>query len=359
MAITKPWTVPAEPLTAEPSPPVDLSRPIPSWNTPEFPAEWPRSDEMAVVPRHVAILRYLYGALTVLLRRRGRPFAVNQEIGLHFFDTDGQARRCDPDLIVMPFPNTGEGSLRRWDMPCPPDCVVEVASPSTKNKDLETKKDWYAWMGIREYWLLDPVASDNPEHFEHGLLLPDGPMMGWRLEQGRYQPLATFWDAAARTWSAHAPALDCDILLSQALHRDQTDGGYRLLDPETGEPLPSESEKNELLAEKDVQLAEKDELLSEQVDQLAEKDELLAEKDVQLDDKNIQLREKERAIKEAVTTMAQLRYGDEVADQLRLMMQRASTPMPDINVVQGWMAKPSFEEFLDLVRQHFGLSKPS
>ncbi|MCY4521920.1 MAG: hypothetical protein OXC13_14235, partial [Caldilineaceae bacterium] len=69
MAITKPWTVPVEPLAAEPVPPVDLSKPIPSWNTPDFPAEWPRSDEMAVVPRHVVILRYLYGALSALLRR--------------------------------------------------------------------------------------------------------------------------------------------------------------------------------------------------------------------------------------------------------------------------------------------------
>ncbi len=309
MAITKPWTAPEEPLTAEPTPPVDLSKPIPSWNTPDFPAEWPRSDEMAVVPRHVVILRYLYGALTTLLRRRGRPFAVNQEIGLHFVDAHGQAQRCDPDLIVMPFPNTGEGSLRRRDMPCPPDCVIEVASPSTVDRDLETKKDWYAGMGVREYWILDPVDSDDPERFEHGLLLPDGPMMGWRLEQGRYQPLATFRDAAARTWSAYSPVLDCDILLSWELHRDETDGGYRLLDPETGEPLPSESEKDELLAEKDELLAEKDELLAKQVDQLAEK---------------------ERAIKEAVTTMAQLRYGDSTADQLRLMMQRTSTATPPI-----------------------------
>ncbi len=342
MAITKPRTAPEEPLTAELAPPVDLSKPIPSWNTPEFPAEWSRSDEMAVVPRHVVILRYLYGALTTFLRRRGRPFAVNQEIGLHFVDAHGQAQRCDPDLIVMPFPNTGKGSLRRRDMPCPPDCVIEVASPSTVDRDLGTKKDWYAGMGGREYWILDPVDSDDPAHFEHGLLLPDGPVMGWRLEQGRYQPLTTFRDAAARTWSAYSPVLDCNILLSWELHRDETDGGYRLLDPETGEPLPSDSEKDDLLAEKD-------ELLAKQVDQLAEKD-------IQLDDKNAQLAEKERAIKEAITTMAQLRYGDSTADQLRLMMQRTSTATPPIDVVQGRMSATSSEEFLDWARQHFGLS---
>ena len=322
MAITKPWTVPEEPLTAEPVPPVDLSKPIPSWNTPEYPAEWPRSDEMSVAPRHVVILRYLYGALSALLRRRGRPFAVNQEIGLHFVDARGHAQRCDPDLIIMPFPNTGRGSLRRQDMPCPPDCVIEVASQSTANNDLGIKKTWYAWMGVREYWILDPVDSNDPAHFERGVLLPDGPLMGWRLEQDRYEPLDTFWDAAARAWSAYSPTLGCDIILSQKLHREETDGGYRILDPETGEPLPSDREKDDLLAEQD-------ELLAEQ----------------------------ERAIKEAVTTMAQLRYDNHTADQLRLMMQQTSTPMPEVDRVREWMAKSSSEAFLDLAHQHFGLSK--
>ena len=33
---------------------VDLSRPIPSWNTPEYPAEWPGDDEMSAIPRHAS-----------------------------------------------------------------------------------------------------------------------------------------------------------------------------------------------------------------------------------------------------------------------------------------------------------------
>ena len=343
MAITKPWTVPEEPLTAEPAPPVDLSKPIPSWNTPEYPAEWPRSDEMSVVPRHVVILRYLYGALFALLRRRGRPFAVNQEIGLHFVDADGHAQRCDPDLIIMPFPNTGKGSLRRRDMPCPPDCVIEVASPSTKNKDLETKKGWYAGMGVREYWILDPVDSDDPAHFENGLLLSDGPLMGWRLEQGRYEPLATFWDAAAHAWSAYSPTLDCDILLSQELHREETDGGYRILDPETGEPLPSDSEKDDLLAEKD--------------ELLAEKDDLLAEKDVHLEQQRQRLEGQGTEVAEFITDLARFRYGDSVAEQLRKLMQQSSAPMPARQMVQAWMAAPSTEEFLDAAGRYFRVSR--
>ena len=325
MAITKPWTGSVEPLTAEPAAPVDLSTPIPSWNTPEYPAEWPRSDEMSVAPRHVVILRYLFGALSALLQRRGRPFAVNQEIGLHFVDARGRAQRCDPDLIVMPFPNTGRGSLRRWDMPRPPDCVIEVASSSTVANDLGGKKDWYAGMGVREYWILDPVDSRDPVHFETGLLLPDGPLMGWRLEQDRYEPLGTHWDADARSWSAYAPVLDCDILLSQALHREETDGGYRILDPETGEPLPSDRERDELLAKQDELLEQQRQRLEDQAAEVAE----------------------------FITDLARFRYGDSVAEQLGTLMRQSSAPMPARQMVQAWMAAPSAEEFLDSAGQYF------
>ena len=68
MAITKPWTVPVK----------------------RREAERPRSDEMSTVPRHVAILNHLLNALSHLLARRGRPFGINQDIGLYFFDADGQ-----------------------------------------------------------------------------------------------------------------------------------------------------------------------------------------------------------------------------------------------------------------------------
>lgn len=293
---------------------------------------------MSVAPRHVVILHYLYSALSTLLRRRGQPFAVNQEIGLHFIDARGQAQRCDPDLIIMPFPNTGRGSLRRQDMPCPPDCVIEVASQSTADNDLGIKKTWYAWMGVREYWILDPVDSNDPAHFERGMLLPDGPLMGWRLEQGRYEPLETFWDAAARMWTAYSSVLDCEILLSQELHREETDGGYRILDPETGEPLASSSEKDELLAEKD---------------------ELLAEKDVHLEQQQQRLEDQGTEVAAFITDLARFRYGDLVAEQLQELMQRSSAPMPARQMVQAWMATPSTEEFLDAAGRYFRVSRTS
>lgn len=40
----------------------------------------------------------------------------------------------------------------------PPDLVVEVLSPSTAGRDLALKRERYARFGVREYWLVDPVA---------------------------------------------------------------------------------------------------------------------------------------------------------------------------------------------------------
>jgi Uma2 family endonuclease len=39
-----------------------------------------------------------------------------------------------------------------------PDLVLEILSPSTRQRDETTKLALYASAGVREYWLVDPVA---------------------------------------------------------------------------------------------------------------------------------------------------------------------------------------------------------
>ena len=40
-----------------------------------------------------------------------------------------------------------------------PDLIIEILSPSTRNRDVEDKYALYAEHGIREYWIVDPKAG--------------------------------------------------------------------------------------------------------------------------------------------------------------------------------------------------------
>jgi Uma2 family endonuclease len=40
-----------------------------------------------------------------------------------------------------------------------PPLIVEILSPSTAKTDREDKRRWYAELGVREYWLVDPLEQ--------------------------------------------------------------------------------------------------------------------------------------------------------------------------------------------------------
>ena len=67
-----------------------------------------------------------------------------------------------------------------WEEGKPPDWVLEVASPSTGKKDWEFKRDYYAAMGVSEYWLFDPTGKVHRG-------LPR--LQGFELQDGEYRPL--------------------------------------------------------------------------------------------------------------------------------------------------------------------------
>lgn len=65
-------------------------------------------------------------------------------------------------LVVQPdvvFISNERAPILRQQVWGAPDLVVEVESPSTRRRDRTAKRGWYRRYGVREYWLIDPIAA--------------------------------------------------------------------------------------------------------------------------------------------------------------------------------------------------------
>ena len=94
------------------------------------------------------------------------------------YPTEGRAtERVAPDLmVVLGIPKLPKrSSYKVWIEGKAPDFVLEVASPSTWRADRGWKRDLYAAMGVREYWLFDAKGD-----------FFDPPLEGYQLERGEY-----------------------------------------------------------------------------------------------------------------------------------------------------------------------------
>ena len=89
-----------------------------------------------------------------------------------------------PDVLMAFGLGTESRSVYKvWEEGKPPDWVLEVASPSTESKDRGHKRDYYAAMGVPEYWLFDPKGDVYPRKTPR--------LQGLRLVDGEYRPLST------------------------------------------------------------------------------------------------------------------------------------------------------------------------
>ena len=70
-------------------------------------------------------------------------------------------------------------SYNIWEVGKPPAFALEVASPSTYQRDLYEKPDIYERIGVAEYWMFDPTGGN----------LYGQALAGFRLVDGRYESI--------------------------------------------------------------------------------------------------------------------------------------------------------------------------
>ena len=131
----------------------------------------PESDSATVeTDTHEDVRAYAVRALRIHFAERPGFFAAS-DMGL-LFERGNPAAVMAPDLLV----SLGAGDRKRpsyklWQEPVP-DLVLELLSPKTWQRDVEVKPGLYEELGVREFWLFDPLGR-----------LPRA-VNGWRLDAG-------------------------------------------------------------------------------------------------------------------------------------------------------------------------------
>ncbi len=181
---------------------------------------YPESDGQPVAETdvHRTLMFELIGMLQAFFRADPHVYISGN---LFVYYQEGNPRRVvAPDVfVVQGVPNRLRRIYKLWEEGVVPAVVFELTSRSTRGEDLHTKYDLYARLGVTEYFLFDPLGE---------YLRP--PLRGYRLQQGRYRPLAPAEDGSL--WSA---------ALGLALHVRGTQ--LRLYDPEHQRWLPTPQEE--------------------------------------------------------------------------------------------------------------------
>ena len=151
---------------------------------------------------------------------------------LMYYRMNDNRTQVAPDVFVV-FGAAGKhfrDSWIVWREGKGPDFVMEVASPSTWQRDAGEKRDIYAEMGVSEYWRYDPTGT---------FFTPE--LVGERLVGGEYQPmtLETDGDGILR---GRSDVLALDICAKPGLE-------LRLYDPESRQWLRTHAESEAALQE--------------------------------------------------------------------------------------------------------------
>ncbi len=142
--------------------------------------------------------------------------------------------RGNPDVSVVPdvfvsfgVPMRDLESYKVWAAGKPPDVVWEFGPPSSIKGDAREKKEKFRQVGVREYWLVDPLGEHH-----------DPRLQGFELVDGKYvrMPWEEHPDGTVAVWS---PVLQ--------LEQHFTDERLRFWDRKTGKYLELPEEEAERL----------------------------------------------------------------------------------------------------------------
>lgn len=152
---------------------------------------------------------------------------VSGNLLLYYEEGNPRASVAPDVFVVFGIPKGKRRIYKLWEEEKAPDVVVELTSASTRQKDLGDKRLLYEELGVREYFIFDPL---------HEYLEP--PLRGFRLEEGFYRPLKAALTTADE-WEIKSDLLQL-ILRAKGSQ-------LRLYDPQQERLLPTLAEASAAL----------------------------------------------------------------------------------------------------------------
>jgi Uma2 family endonuclease len=186
---------------------------------------YPDSDgkPMGETEFHILATTHLYDVLRPWFHRReGFHVAANM---LLYYEKGNPSAVRGPDVMVSKGVRGKHlrRSFRVWEEGVAPAVIIEVTSAKTKDEDQFEKPVVYARIGVKEYFMFDPIGE---------YLRPR--LQGFQLTAGVYVPMPT--DEPNRLSSDE---LGLEFLIDAHL--------LRVIDPATGHCLPTREEHQEQL----------------------------------------------------------------------------------------------------------------
>ena len=187
--------------------------------------EYPSSDGKPLAENDAQLAAILYGVGALRVRYAGRSDVYVSGDLLIYYEEGNPRVSVAPDVfVVFGVEDRMRMNYKVWEEGKGPDFVLEVASPSTWREDVGRKRGIYAGLGVREYWLYDPMG----EHLKPVL-------QGNRLAGAEYERQAAV-ESVDGTLTLYSETLGLELWAKG--------GKMRFRDPETGRDLLSHREEH-------------------------------------------------------------------------------------------------------------------
>ena len=139
--------------------------------------EYPSCDGKPLAENDAQLAAILYGISVLRTHFAERPDVyVSGDLLVYYEEGDPRASVAPDVFVVFGVEDRERMNYKVWEEGKGPDFVLEVASRSTWREDVGRKREVYAGLGVKEYWLYDPLG----EHLKPAL-------QGYRLAGGRYE----------------------------------------------------------------------------------------------------------------------------------------------------------------------------